>query len=506
MKVRYWLLIILAGIGLADAGYLTFEHYSQVIPPCPVHASIWIDCGAVLRSKYAVMFGVPLAVWGVINYGLMLVWLWRGKKSLALAQSWVALGGSIYFVYLMLWVIKAICLYCMVSALTSTILFICIQLVFAEERKRLFIVGGRWLYQNIFKPIFFLIDPETVHVSMMKSGETMVQIPGVKTMMRTLVKQKFPILRQKLAGIDFEFPIGLAAGFDYEARLTQTLEPLGFGFQSVGTITNLPCEGNDKPRLGRLPESRSLMVNKGFRNPGAEAIGGKLKGMEFGIPVGISVGRTNVKREMDEKEAIEDILVGFRKLEVAHLNNAYYELNISCPNLNGGVSFYPPEILDRLLTAVDKLKLKKPIWVKMPINETNADVLKMLEVIARHSPEGAIFGNLQKDRKNPVLNQGEVMKWPKGNFSGKPTFGRSNELVALAYKKYKKRFVIIGCGGVFSAGDAYTKIKKGASLVQLITGMIYQGPQLISEINFGLADLLVKDGYKNIFEAVGVEA
>lgn len=387
----------------------------------------------------------------------------------------------------------------------STLLFVAIQSVFGEERKRLMARLLAWKYENILKPIFFQIDPERIHVAMMRGGEMVTNTPEMKAVIRWLFKENMPILSQKLAGIDFRLPAGLAAGFDYEARLTQVLEPWGFGFQSVGTITNQPCEGNDKPRLGRLPKSQSLMVNKGFRNPGADLIGKKLAGLEFKIPVGISVGRTNVKLVMEEKEAIEDILAGFKKLEAAQSGNAYYELNISCPNLNGGASFYPPEALNSLLTTVDKLKLAKPVFVKMPINEGNKEVLGMLEVIVKHSPAGVIFGNLQKDRKNPKLDAEEVKTWPVGNFSGKPTFERSNELIALSYKKYKKRLVIIGCGGVFSAEDAYTKIKKGASLVQLITGMIYKGPQLISEINFGLADLLEKDGYKNISEAVGVE-
>lgn len=139
----------------------------------------------------------------------------------------------------------------------------------------------------------------------------------------------------------------------------------------------------------------------------------------------------------------------------------------------------------------------------MPIDKTDKETLDMLKVISKHSPKGVIFGNLQKDRKHKSLDKSEVAKFKMGNFSGKPTFERSNELIKLAYKKYKNRFVIIGCGGVFSAEDAYTKIKLGASLIQMITGLIYQGPQIVSEINLGLAELLKKDGYKNISKAVG---
>ena len=141
----------------------------------------------------------------------------------------------------------------------------------------------------------------------------------------------------------------------------------------------------------------------------------------------------------------------------------------------------------------------------MPIDKTDTEVLEMLEIILKYPVTGVIFGNLQKNRKGSSLNETEVARFPKGNFSGKPTEKRSNELISLTYKTYGKKLLIIGCGGVFSAEDAYKKIKLGASLVQLITGMIFEGPQLISDINLGLVKLLKADGYKNISEAIGKE-
>lgn len=139
----------------------------------------------------------------------------------------------------------------------------------------------------------------------------------------------------------------------------------------------------------------------------------------------------------------------------------------------------------------------------MPIEQTDEEIAKMLEVIVSFSVSGVIFGNLQKDRKDKALVLEEVKKYPVGNFSGKPTEQRSNELISLAYKKYGKKLVIIGCGGIFSASDAYRKIKLGATLVQLITGLVFEGPQLIAEINLSLDKLLRKDGFSNISEAIG---
>lgn len=192
----------------------------------------------------------------------------------------------------------------------------------------------------------------------------------------------------------------------------------------------------------------------------------------------------------------------FQLFEKAQMKHSYYELNISCPNLKGTITFYPPKNLDELLNAIDMLHLTKPLFIKMPIEKSNKEILKMLRVIAKHTVAGIIIGNLQKERKNPALHSDEVAKFPIGNFSGKPCFDRSNELISLAYRNYGRRFIIIGCGGVFNAEDAYEKIKRGASLVQLITGMIYEGPQLVSDINMNLPALLKKDGYTSISEAV----
>lgn len=361
-----------------------------------------------------------------------------------------------------------------------------------------------YIYKNVNKPIFFKFDPELVHKRITAIGEISGKTPATK-IMDVLFAKKSPMLKQKIAGIDFDSPMGLAAGFDYEARLTQVLPHLGFGFQTVGTITNKSYEGNPRPMLGRLPKSKSLMVNKGFKNDGATKVAAKLSKLNFQNALGISIGKTNTDEVQTQKTAIADILQAFDTFEKANIKNAYYELNISCPNLKGNVTFYPPKNLDELLSAIDKLNLKKPIFIKMPINESDKEVLEMLDVITRHKITGVIFGNLQKDRTNSAIVKSEI-KWGVGNFSGKPTWERSNQLIKLAYKKYKGKLVIIGCGGVFSTEDAYKKIRLGANLVQLITGLIYEGPLLVAKINSELPNLLKKDGFSNISEAVGVDS
>lgn len=362
------------------------------------------------------------------------------------------------------------------------------------------------IYQGALKPVFFKIDPERVHESMVFLGQMFGKQEYIRRSIGYFYNKKTPSLEQSVAGVGYSNPIGLSAGFDYNAKLTQILPALNFGFETVGTITNLPFEGNPKPRLGRLPKSKSLMVNKGFKNEGVIKIINRLEPLKFEIPIGISIGKTNTLEINTQKDGIRDIISTFTALEKSKVKHKYYELNISCPNLVGNVDFYKPTNLEELLTELEKLHVKKPIYIKMPINKTDREILEMLDIITHFNIKGVVFGNLQKDRKEKSLYPDEVKKFKVGNFSGKPTERRSNELIKLCFKHFKKDLIIIGTGGIFSAQDAYTKIRYGASLVQLITGLIYQGPQLVSQINRDLEKLVKQDGAKNISEVVGVEA
>jgi dihydroorotate dehydrogenase subfamily 2 len=332
------------------------------------------------------------------------------------------------------------------------------------------------------------------------------KIKPLANALKFFVRFEDPMLEQSLFKIKFQNPVGLAAGFDYRAQLTQILPSIGFGFGTIGTITNSSSEGNPKPRLGRLIKSKSLMVNKGFRNSGIKNVLQKLNKLSFEIPIGISIGKTNTDKLTTQKQAIEDIVNAFKLTDKSAISFSYYELNISCPNLIGNISFYPPEKLEELLTEIKKFKLSKPVFIKMPIDQSNNEILNMLKVITKYPIQGVIFGNLQKNRKDQSFDRQEVLKYKVGNFSGKPTEKRSNELIKLTYKNYGGKLLIIGCGGIFNAQDAYTKIKFGASLIQLITGLIFEGPLLPAEINSDLKELLQKDGFKHISQAIGIDA
>jgi len=355
------------------------------------------------------------------------------------------------------------------------------------------------LYQRVARPILFSFDSERIHNVMTALGG------GLSAVARTIpiATHSDSLLYQTIHGIQFKNPIGLAAGFDYQGKLPYVLPYLGFGFGTVGTITHRPYEGNPRPRLGRIVSARALVVNKGFKNNGIEAMIEKFRGQKFSLPVGLSIGKTNSRAPMSQAEAVADILESFTIAEDAPLPFTHYELNISCPNLFGQVEFNSLSHLHALLKAVTELGISRPIFVKMPTTESNEHIKEMLACIAEYKVQGVIFGNLRNDRNDPSINPQESAKYPKGNLAGKPTEARSNELIALAYRTVGNKLTIVGCGGIFTAKDAYKKIRLGASLVQLVTGLIYEGPFLPRTITKGLHHLLIADGFKNIQEAVG---
>lgn len=348
----------------------------------------------------------------------------------------------------------------------------------------------RFFYKNFLKPFFFLLDPETVHDNITLVGRILGSNSLTRDLTAFLFSYSNPALEQNILGIEFKNPIGLSAGFDKDALLTDILPSVGFGFAEVGSITGEPCKGNPKPRLWRLKNSKSLIVYYGLKNEGSEKISQRLKDKKFAIPIGTSIAKTNSPDTVDTDKGIADYVKAFK--EFTNIG-AYFTINISCPNAYGGLPFTDAKRLDLLFTRIDRIPTKKPIFLKMSPDLSEEELDEILGVVKKHKVSGFISTNLTKNL--------EVAE--KGGLSGKLVEDLSNKQIKMIYEKTKGKYVIVGCGGVFSAEDAYKKIKLGASLVQLITGMIFEGPQLISEINRGLVKLLKKDGYKNISEAIG---
>ena len=354
----------------------------------------------------------------------------------------------------------------------------------------------RIIYIHIIKPIFFQIDPETIHDFIVKRGSSSNKL--TLKLFSLLFSYKHKKLEQTILGINFKNPIGLAAGFDKDAKLTNFISSLGFGFMEVGSITYNPYEGNPGRRLWRFPNSKSLLVYYGLKNQGAKIISERLKTKTHNIIVGTSIAKTNSKYTVETKEGIRDYIEGYKYFKDV---GDYFTINISCPNAFGGEPFTDPIKLNLLLKEIVKVKTLKPIFLKISpdINQETLD--KIIELCLKYKINGIICSNLTKNRNNPKI---KVLNAPNvGGFSGKLVEDLSNKQIRYIYKKTKGELVIIGCGGIFTAEDAYKKIRAGASLLQLITGMIYQGPQTVSEINQGLVKLLEKDGYDHINEAIG---
>src|SRR3989338_3563106 len=373
--------------------------------------------------------------------------------------------------------------------------------------KNVFVHFVGWSYRSL-TPLIFLLDSEPAHDFVLNMSKFLGRIRGVQTLIRACLRVSHPSLKTTVADIVFENPIGLAAGFDHEAQMPRIVDGIGFGFQSVGTVTNGAYKGNPYPRIKRLVKSRTMLVYKGFKSTGMSAVLQRIKGQKWNVPVGISIGRTNPLKEYTYAIAYADIVEAFTKARDSGIPFSYFELNISCPNMLKEVSFYEPEHLAPLLAAVCGLKLPKSLFIKMPIGLDDDGVKALLDTILRFPVAAVIFGNLQISRKDPAFVPEELATLEKfpGNWSGMPCQKRSDHLVKLAYNHVKGRLAIVGCGGIFSAEDAYRKIRNGASLVQLVSATVWEGPQVPAEICADLPALLARDGFKNISEAVGVDA
>jgi len=345
-----------------------------------------------------------------------------------------------------------------------------------------------FFYRNYIKGIYFKRDAEKMHKSAINLGKFLGSNKLTKRLVNLAFNYQDKRLEQKILGIKFRNPVGLSAGFDKNAELIDIMQDVGFGFVEVGSVTAKRCMGNKGKRLWRIPEKKSLRVNFGLNNNGALEISKALRRRKFKIPFGVNIAKTNCKETVNVNKGIEDYIESLRIFEDI---GDYFTINISCPNAYGGRPFSSPGLYERLLREIDRLSIKKPVFVKLSPDLSRKELDAILRISGRHEVDGFICTNLSKKK-------GQI-----GGFSGKFVEKEADKMLSYVYKKTKGKFVLIGVGGIFSAEDAYRKIKLGANLVELITGMVYNGPGLIGEINAGLVELLEKDSYRNIGEAVG---
>ncbi|HXK37833.1 MAG TPA: quinone-dependent dihydroorotate dehydrogenase [Candidatus Paceibacterota bacterium] len=339
------------------------------------------------------------------------------------------------------------------------------------------------LYRHLLKPLLFAMNPDTAHAIFMWIGEFSGRFYFTRKLFARIYGYRGPDISKTIDGIHYRTPVLLSAGFDTNGSLTRILPSLSFGGEEIGSITAHYCEGNPKPRMIRMPRNQSIVVFKGLRNKGVDALIEKLShtNREKNFVLGISIARTNNSDANKSTEAsIEDFAASFRKLNAANIGD-YYTINISCPNAFGGETFTEPQLLTQLLTVIMSTPSQKPIYLKMPINLEWEQFNALLKVADKFNVHGVVIGNLNKEYGEVDFKEDCPTAY-RGGLSGKPCRERSTTLIRLTRETYGKRFTIFGVGGILSPGDAMEKFAAGADLVQLISGMIFSGPGLVNKI------------------------
>ena len=339
------------------------------------------------------------------------------------------------------------------------------------------------LYRRIVKPILFQIHPDTVHEIFIFWGEIIGRFAVPRWLFGFFYNYKGADISKTVDGIKYRTPILLSAGFDPDGQMIRTMSSFAFGGEEIGSITANKCAGNPHPHYERLIRDKSIVVHKGLRNKGVDALIVRLKNTKRdpNFVLGVSIGRTNEPSASSDIDAgINDYVESFKKLNEANVGD-YYTVNISCPNAYGGETFTDPALLAQLLPRLQEISCAKPVYIKMPINLTWEQFSELLEIADKNNIQGVIIGNLNKNYDDLKYRE-DAPDVYQGGLSGAPCFVLSNELIRKTREKYGKRFTIIGTGGIMSPEDAMEKFAAGADLIQLITGMIYEGPGLIKKI------------------------
>jgi len=319
-----------------------------------------------------------------------------------------------------------------------------------------------------------------------------------------------PFGRLERFGLTFANPVGLAAGFDKNGTAAQALAALGFGFIEVGSVTGEPQPGNPRPRLFRLPHDRALINRAGFNNCGALQLAENIKRRRPDCVLGVNIGKS---RRVAIEDAIPDYLESF---EAVYNAADYIAINVSSPNTPSLRELQRPEMLADLLASLQQrneelarrfpLATVKPLLLKIAPDLTESEIESIVDVAAGHNIAGIIATNTTVARHGLQTSRSKVEACGAGGLSGAPLQNRSNEVVAFIYRLTRGALPIIGVGGVFTAEDAWEKICAGASLIQLYTGFIYEGPSVAPRINEGLAGILQREGFSTLDEAVGCQA
>ncbi|MFT4903238.1 MAG: dihydroorotate dehydrogenase [Thalassomonas sp.] len=334
---------------------------------------------------------------------------------------------------------------------------------------------------SIVRFFLFLFSPEAIHHITFKMIKIAGMIPGKLWTLRLLFKVKDARLEREVFGLKFDNPVGLAAGFDKDAKLFDELASFGFGFVEIGTVTPLPQEGNPKPRLFRLKDDSGLINRMGFNNQGIEAAVARLRRKKSDIIIGGNIGKNKVT---PNEEAANDYAICFEKL-FPYVD--YFAVNVSSPNTPGLRDLQEKAPLTALLNSLQELNnkkdIRKPILLKIAPDLTNEQLNDIIDIVADTKIDGVIATNTTIDRSGLKTDKNKVDAIGNGGLSGKLVGLRSTEVIKYLADKSNRAFPIIGVGGIHSAEDALEKLDAGATLLQVYTGFIYEGPSLVKRIN-----------------------
>jgi len=337
------------------------------------------------------------------------------------------------------------------------------------------------MYKAIIRPLLFLLQPETVHHLVVFLVKTIFIIPGIKPLFRSIYRIRDEKLEREIFGLKFENPVGLAAGFDKNATFFNQFSAFGFSFIEIGTVTPMGQAGNTKPRSFRLVKDKALINRMGFNNYGASAAVERLLKRKSNIIIGGNLGKNTAT---PNEKAVDDYSAVFKELyDVAD----YFVVNVSCPNISDLSHLQDREQLQGILSELSRIRKdqasSKPVLVKISPDLNNKQIDDVIDLIGEFEMDGIIATNTTITRGGLKTSNDIVEEIGKGGLSGRPLRERSTEIISYIHSKTNGKLPIIGVGGIMTAEEALEKLEAGASLIQLYTGFIYEGPGLVRKIN-----------------------
>jgi dihydroorotate dehydrogenase len=341
------------------------------------------------------------------------------------------------------------------------------------------------MYNALIKPLLFTLDAERAHYFVFDNLRRAARLPGTKALLRSLYDYQHPSLEREVFGLKFPNPVGLAAGLDKNAVLTDELATMGFGFVEIGTVTPRPQPGNPQPRLFRLPQDEALINRMGFNNDGAAVVAARLaQRRNRQLIIGGNIGKN---KDTPNEEAAADYVAGFDALvDVVD----YFVVNVSSPNTPNLRQLQEKKPLIELLQQVQQRNLSRatprPLLLKIAPDLTDSQLDDILEIARETHLSGLVATNTTISRANLSAEPSYVTSLGAGGLSGRPLRARATEVIRYLHQKSEGALPIIGAGGIHSPADAQEKLAAGASLIQLYTGFVYEGPALVSRINRSL--------------------